>query len=135
MNSSASGLCAEHVRDPGHEIGTPLRPPRALCTRSIKSVFLTSGLRFRPPVRKPNHYAKINFLTSVAIFYVSPWGKKHSEPINTIEIYLNQFKLFVYLLFSSIRKHLKLKFYFGSVWGAMSVYQTRGYCIPNQFLF
>ena len=91
---------------------------------SISSTFSCGRLSYwiRPSVCKLNHYVKINFLTSVAIFYVSPWGKKHSEPINTIEIYLNQFKLFVYVLYSSIRKYLKLKFYFGLVWGVMFVY-------------
>ena len=63
-------------------------------------VEVTSGnTKYRPPVRKLNHYAKINFLTSVTIFYVSPWGKKHSEPINTIEIYLNC--LFIYYFLQS----------------------------------
>ena len=72
---------------------------------------------YRPPVRKPNHCAKINFLTSATIFHVSLWGKKHSKPIKVIEIYLNQFKLCVYLLFSSVRNSLKLKIHFGLVWG------------------
>ena len=95
--------------------------PKRKIRLSRSTYKVNSYIDFRPPVCKPNHYVKINFLTSVAIFYVSPWGKKHSEPINPIEIYLNQFKLFVYLLFSSIRKCLNVKFYFGLVWGKMFI--------------
>ena len=81
---------------------------------------LKAGIR--PPVRILKHYMKINFLTSTTVLHVCLWGKKHSKPIKAIEIYLNQFILYVYLLFSSIRNSLKLKIHFGSVWGAMSIY-------------